>query len=142
MDDETRKSGRSQLRFGQEDDPPGGESEPTIPWRLYRHAHAWNPSTDVYETDHAYIVVVEVAGMRGGEFSVTFDQQILNIRGARADKGGPKAYHQMEIAYGEFACAVRVNAPVDASLIQASYNDGFLRVELPKLPPRRISISS
>jgi HSP20 family protein len=86
-------------------------------------------------------VVVEVAGMRGSEFSVTFDEQLLSIRGVRADKGGLKAYQQMEIAYGEFATEVRVPAVVDSGKVEATYADGFLRVVLPKVQPKQVSIS-
>jgi len=109
-------------------------------WHLTRHSHLWRPPTDAYETENAFIVVVEAAGMRGAEFSVTFERQILWIRGSRGDDGGSKAYHQMEIAYGEFETGVHVQAPVDESAIEASYNDGFLRVILPKPHPRRIPL--
>jgi HSP20 family molecular chaperone IbpA len=109
-------------------------------WHLSRRSHLWRPPTDAYETDDAYIVVVETAGMRGAEFSVTFERQTLWIRGSRGDTGDSKAYHQMEIAYGDFETGVLVHAPVDESAIEASYNDGFLRVILPKTHPRRIPL--
>ena len=106
-------------------------------WHLAHRSHLWRPPTDAYETEDTYIVVVEAAGMRGAEFSVTFERQTLWIRGSRGDSGGPKAYNQMEIAYGDFETGVHVNAPVDESAIEASYSDGFLRVILPKTLPRR-----
>jgi HSP20 family molecular chaperone IbpA len=108
-------------------------------WHLTRHSHLWRPPTDAYETENAFIVVVEAAGMRGAEFSVTFERQILWIRGSRGDAGGSKAYHQMEIATASSRPAC-VQAPVDGSAIEASYNDGFLRVILPKTHPRRIPL--
>ncbi len=107
-------------------------------WHLAHGSHLWRPPTDAYETEDAYVVVVEVAGMRGAEFSVTFERQTLWIRGSRGETGGTKAYHQMEIAYGDFETGVHVHAPVNESAIEASYSDGFLRVILPKSQPRRI----
>lgn len=91
--------------------------------------------------EEAYVVMVEVAGMRGAEFVVTYNKKMLTIRGTRKDTSIQKAYHQMEIAYGEFATEVRIQAPIDASKIEATYNDGFLKVVLPKSRPRHISIS-
>ena len=123
-----------------DDDPWGAESLRSMGWRVLRQSQAWQPPTDVLETDDAYIVVVEVAGMRGSEFTVTFESPILSIRGVRSDANVRKAYHQMEIDYGEFASEVRVPVKVEAENIQASYSDGFLRVTLPKARPKRVPI--
>lgn len=109
-------------------------------WNLTRRSHLWRPPTDAYETDEAYVIVVEVAGMRGAEISVTFERPTLWIRGSRGEPSGSKAYHQMEIAYGDFETGVHIHAPVEESGIEASYSDGFLRVVLPKSQARRIPI--
>ncbi len=111
------------------------------PWAVRRRPHLWRPPTDVFETEEAYVVMVEVAGMREAEFAVTLDRQILSIRGTRADSPTAKAYHHMEIAYGEFATEVSLAVPIEAATIQASYADGFLRVVLPKSLPKQISIT-
>ncbi len=42
------------------------------------------------------------------------------------------AYHQMGINSGTFALEVFLARPVDAERVAASYDDGFLTVELPK----------
>lgn len=109
---------------------------------LHRRSVRWRPPTDAFETDEAFVIVVEIAGMRGAEFSVTFERPILWIRGSRSDVGGTKAYHQMEIAFGDFETGVHVHAPIDESSIEASYADGFLRVILPKSQPRQVPLSS
>lgn len=113
-----------------------------LSWELRRQGRAWRPATDVYETDSAYMVVVELAGMRGIDLAVSFDHQVLSIRGHRPEAGGGKAFHQMEINYGEFLVDVHIHAPVDSDRIEATYSDGFLRVALPKAHPKTISISS
>jgi HSP20 family protein len=123
-----------------EDDPWPVEPTRISGWRLVRRSHAWRPPTDVLETDEAYVVVVEVAGMRGADFSVTYNQRVLSIQGIRADTSHRKAYHQMEIAYGEFASEVRIPVPIETSEIEATYNDGFLRVILPKAQSRDVPI--
>ncbi|MFQ5921903.1 MAG: Hsp20/alpha crystallin family protein [Anaerolineales bacterium] len=128
-----------QLRASDEDSwPPSSEHNSF--WGIKRRTHAWRPPTDVYETDESYHVRVEIAGMRGADFSVTFDKQTLVIRGMRSDEEAQKAYHQMEIAYGEFETAVQVPEPVKVPDIEAAYDDGFLRVELPKAHLKVISI--
>lgn len=79
--------------------------------------------------------------MRGTEFAVSFDHQVLWIRGTRGDTQGLRAYHQMEIAYGEFETGIQIRGAVGDARIEASYSDGFLRVVLPKASPNRNSIS-
>ena len=127
--------------LGDDDAWPRGSGLPAS-WHLTRRSHLWRPPTDAYETEDAYMVVVEAAGMRGAEFSVTFERQTLWIRGSRGESGGPKAYHQMEIPYGDFETGVYVHAPVDESAIEATYSDGFLRVVLPKSHPRSIPLGA
>jgi HSP20 family molecular chaperone IbpA len=128
-----------QLQASDDDSwPPTAEHDSF--WGIKRRAHTWRPPTDVYETDGSYHVRVEIAGMRGAEFSVTFDKQSLIIRGVRSDEGSQKAYHQMEIGYGEFETTIQVSEPVKVPDIEASYVDGFLRVELPKAQPKVITI--
>ena len=128
-----------QLKASDEESwPPSSEHDSC--WGIKRRTHTWRPPTDMYETDESYHVRVEIAGMRGADFSVTFDKQSLVIRSTRTDEGSQKAYHQMEIGYGEFETAVQVQEPVKVPDIEASYVDGFLRVELPKAQPKMISI--
>jgi HSP20 family protein len=132
---------RVKLKLLAEDDPWSAESSRISGWGLVRRSHVWRPPTDVLETDEAYVVVVEVAGMRGADISVTYNQRILSIHGIRADTSSRKAYHQMEIAYGEFASEVRIPVPIETSGIEATYNDGFLRVILPKAQSKEVPIS-
>jgi HSP20 family protein len=106
-----------------------------------RAAHLWRPPTDIYETAESIVVVVEAAGMREAEFSVTLDRQDLTISGSRAGMAGPRAYHRMEIATGDFVTEVTLPGAVDPSGMEADYADGFLTVVLPKVKPRRVSVS-
>jgi HSP20 family protein len=125
---------------GDEDSSPLAQDTSSA-WRSLQRSNLWRPPTDVYETDEAFVVLVEVAGMRGLEFSVSLEKQTLSIRGVRGDTSAMKAYHQMEIAYGQFETAVRIPVAVEATEIEATYGDGFLRVVLPKARPKRIAIT-
>jgi HSP20 family protein len=94
----------------------------------------------VYVTDEAIIVRVEIAGMREGEFSITFEDHTLTIRGTRPDYPERRAYHQMEIRFGEFRTDVGLHWPVDTDKIDAEYKDGFLRVILPLAKSQSVEI--
>jgi HSP20 family protein len=101
-------------------------------WRVQHQSGAWHPPTDVFENEDAYIVLVEVGGMRHGEFTVNIERQLLSIHGVRRESEGMKVYHQMEVAYGDFLSEVRIPKPVVKENIKATYGDGFLRIILPK----------
>ena len=109
-------------------------------WQVSSRQHAWRPPTDVYISDDAVIVRVEIAGMRDGEFSITFEDHTLSIRGSRPDFPERRAYHQMEIRFGEFRTDIGLHWPVDTDQIDAEYKDGFLRVMLPISKPQNIEI--
>jgi HSP20 family molecular chaperone IbpA len=68
------------------------------------------------------------------------DQNVLAIRGVRPDLNERRAYHQMEINFGEFISAVEILVPVDIEHVQAEYQNGFLWVILPKAQPKVIKI--
>jgi HSP20 family protein len=110
-------------------------------WVIVRHASVWHPPTDVYERDQTLIVMVEIAGMRDGDFAVTLQGQRLIISGARQRLGAAdSAYHQLEIQFGEFRTEVSLPWPVAREEVSATYRDGFLRVELPHAPTQKVQI--
>ncbi len=111
-------------------------------WRISTHPRLWRPSTDAFETEEKIIVRVEIAGMADSELNVHFDSQILTIQGVRADNADKRAYHQMEIHFGQFSTEIVIPTPIDAENIEAVYDDGFLWVYLPKAKPKAIHISS
>jgi len=98
----------------------------------------WKPPTDVYETEDAVVVHMDIAGMRAGDFHVELADGILTISGERLPRrDGKRHYHAMEIQIGPFERRLRIPAPVDPDSVHASYEAGFLEVRLRKLAVRR-----
>jgi HSP20 family protein len=104
-------------------------------------SHIWRPPTDVYETDEAVLVRVEIAGMQEEDFSIILDRQSLLVRGVRVDTAERRSYHQMEIPFGEFATEVELHHQIEVSLVEAVYNNGFLIIKLPIARPQKIVIA-
>jgi HSP20 family protein len=113
---------------------------PAAGWTSHHHPHAWRPPTDVHETESAFTVVVEAAGMRQSEFKVSLDDNLLTISGVRPNPAPRAICHQMEIYSGEFRTEIYLVAAIDADGIEATYADGFLTVTLPKARTRRIPV--
>jgi HSP20 family protein len=102
--------------------------------------HIWQPPTDLYDTEEAYIVQVEIAGMREAEFAISLEHRTLLIRGVRNVPNNARAYYQMEISSGEFLTSVELPGPVVSDQIEANYSDGFLKIILPKAKPSYVDI--
>jgi HSP20 family protein len=102
--------------------------------------HFWRPPTDVYETEESLVVRVEIAGMHEKNFSLSLSEKCLVIRGLRPDIPERRAYHQMEIPFGEFETEVNLPCQVAIDQVTAEYTLGFLRVVLPRETPHRIKV--
>jgi HSP20 family molecular chaperone IbpA len=108
---------------------------------LLRHDSLWRPPTDVMEDDDRLYIVIEIAGMKEGEFQVTVANRVLLVRGVRPLRAQScTAYHQLEIQQGEFRTEVNLPWAVDEDGIVARYEDGLLRIELPRAEPRSIHV--
>ena len=111
-----------------------------VNWNILSHPNSFRPPTDVIETDDKLIIRVEVAGINSENFSINFDQHVISIRGIRQDSLSKRAFHQMEIRFGEFSVEIELPLPVQSDLVEATYLDGFLRLVLPKAFPKQIHI--
>jgi HSP20 family protein len=111
-----------------------------VGWNVSIRSYAWSPPTDVYQTDASFVVRVEAAGMSGSDFTIDVHDRTLVISGVRVDSQERRAYHQMEIRFGEFSTSVELPAGVDTQHADADYEDGFLVILFPKIKPTGITI--
>jgi len=109
-------------------------------WVAVRQHKIWRPPTDVYETDDCIVVKVEIAGMVEKDFSISLDAKRLIISGVRHDPAAKLGYQQMEILYGQFETDVHLPRAVDEDKIEATYQNGFLSVRLPKAKPHQVPV--
>jgi len=103
----------------------------------------WAPNTDVYLSGGAVIIKVELAGMQRENLELYVDGNKLRISGQRPDGCRPPQckFLMMEINYGPFESTIEVPAGYDLSRAKASYQNGFLRIEVPGSSSRAITIS-
>ena len=94
----------------------------------------WRPHTDVYETEKAFVVRMEIAGMDPADMSVVLHDRVLTIRGIRRDPVpmGRKHFHMMEIRVGPFERNLEIPPEVHISALEAHYDNGYLIVSINK----------
>ncbi|MGK7893983.1 MAG: Hsp20/alpha crystallin family protein [Xenococcus sp. (in: cyanobacteria)] len=94
----------------------------------------WRPAVNMYETEEAVVVLVELAGIDPEKTIVQLEPNQLIIQGQRS-RIIPKTVtkvHQLEIWSDPFLFEVSLPRLIDPKQVQASYRDGLLEIWLPK----------
>lgn len=106
---------------------------------LPQRAVQWRPPADIHETPDTIVVKMELAGMRDEDIEVTLYEDALVVTGRReddADHDSTVYYHEAQIRYGPFRAEILLPGPVRRDAVEARYENGFLRVTLPKVSER------
>ena len=106
----------------------------------------WSPAVDIFETESEIVVKAEVPGMERKDITLNLENNVLTLRGERRflKEAKEENYHRIERSYGGFSRAFSIPATVDEEKIRADYQDGVLKIVLPKkeqLRPKQIKIT-
>jgi len=113
---------------------------------ILQRSATWRPLADIRESSEMLMVKIELAGMKEEEIDVTLYEDALLVSGERHEEpeGNENVYyHEAQIRYGPFRIEVLLLLPIDREGVKARYENGFLWVDLPKLPqnkPERVRI--
>ena len=108
---------------------------------------AWAPAVDISERKDAYLVAVELPGLKPEDLDITMEDGLLTIQGERqfTTDSSEQQFHRVERRYGAFRRSITLPAHVMAEGIQASFEDGVLQILVPKAEeatPKRIQVRS
>jgi len=111
-----------------------------------RQAQAWVPTLDVWETDDSLTYAFDLPGVAQADISIEVEDGVLTVSATReqAEEIDTERFHRLERRYGTFTRAVGLPQGVTEEEIKASYDDGVLKVVVPKpaeQKPKRIEIS-
>jgi HSP20 family protein len=97
---------------------------------------AWAPAIDISERKDAYLVAVELPGVKADDLEITFEDGLLTIQGERrfAHDSTDEKMHRAERSYGAFRRSITLPSHVEADKIEASMQDGVLQIMVPKAP--------
>ena len=115
------------------------KEESTIPVRVFV------PTADIYETQDALKVILEMPGVEKGNVDVHIEDGILNVEG-RLDltkyQGLQPLYTEYNI--GHYARSFRLSNKINQDKIGAELKEGVLSLTLPKVEeakPRTIQVN-
>jgi HSP20 family protein len=92
----------------------------------------WAPAVDVLETEDAYLIFAELPGVRRDDIQLQVKDRRLELSGRRPSLGENRNFLRMERSYGPFRRTFDLGSPVDVDGIVAAYEQGVLRVQVPK----------
>jgi HSP20 family protein len=95
----------------------------------------WAPSVDVIETEDAYLLYAELPGVRREDIQLQVRDRRLELSGRRHNLGENRNFLRMERSYGPFRRTFELAVPVDTDGISADFQQGVLRVHIPKRAP-------
>jgi HSP20 family protein len=129
---------RSQSLEVQEKKELVSKEEKTVPARYYV------PNCDIYETEDALTVVMEVPGAEKKDIDVHLENDVLRVEG-RIDFGKYEGLEPLYTEYnvGHFARTFTLSSKIDQQQISAQLEDGVITLTLKKAheaAPRRIAI--
>ena len=107
----------------------------------------WQLPLDVTGNDDGFVVEASLPGINPDDLSIQVQENILTISGEMKQNTENKEqrYHVRERRWGSFYRSVALPMTVDASKVQAEYNNGVLKLTLPKAEeakPKRIQVKT
>ena len=102
------------------------------------------PTTDIFETEDALVVVMELPGVEKKDIDVNVENDVVRIEGRiDASKYTGREPLYTEYSVGHFGRAFTISSKIDRQQIGAQLEDGVLTLTLKKTKdaaPRRIEI--
>jgi HSP20 family protein len=114
------------------------KQETTIPARVFV------PTADIYESQDALTVILEMPGVEKNDVDVRVEEGMLKIEG-RLDLSKYQGLQPLYTEYnvGHYARSFRLSSKIDQNTIGAELKDGVLSLTLPKAEeakPRTIQV--
>ncbi|WP_027929046.1 Hsp20/alpha crystallin family protein [Amycolatopsis thermoflava] len=103
----------------------------------------WAPLADVSETEDAYVVEVDLPGVKRDDMAIELVGSELAVTGEIKEKERQGLLRHRTRRTGQFSYRVTLPDRVDAEKIEAALDEGVLTIRVPKsetIKPRRIAI--
>ena len=106
------------------------------------------PAANVHETPASYVLEINAPGRNKEDFKVNVDKDLLTVSYEKKEETtteGQKTVRR-EFQFNSFKRSFTLDDKIDASGIHAKYENGILKIDLPKKPevqqqPKEVAIS-
>ena len=99
-----------------------------------RVADFFSPASDAAATDDAYIIEIDLPGVKKEDISVEHHGNMLVVKGHKysSNQESGKAYFYSERSIGAFQRSFKIPSDVNSDTIEATSKDGVLTLRLPR----------
>jgi len=122
----------------------------TFPWLFDDFFKPWNdwgtnggglwgrtttvPSVNIIENDDAYKISLAAPGLKKGDFKIDVEGNMITVSSEKEEEKEEKQkrYTRREYSYSSFSRSFTLPAEVNQDKIEAVYEDGVLKLVLPK----------
>jgi HSP20 family protein len=91
-----------------------------------------NPLHDIVENEKEFVVEMALAGVKKENISLNVDYDVLTIKAERKEVEDKK-FNKKQTFYGKYEKSFTLPNSADKENIQASFEDGILKLTIPKL---------
>ena len=106
----------------------------------------FTPNVDIFETDKEIVMLADIPGVKTQDLSIDLRDNTLTLSGDVKPLNHPEEEDILiEYQVGSYYRQFTLTGGIDQSKIDASLNDGVLRLTLPKLGkamPRQITVKA
>ncbi len=101
-----------------------------------------DPAANIIESNDAFMLDLAAPGMAKDDFKINLENNILSISAEFEDQKREegKNYTRKEFYYGSFSRAFTLPKTIDLESIKADYEDGILKITLPKKQDAKVDI--
>ncbi|MHC4838879.1 MAG: Hsp20/alpha crystallin family protein [Planctomycetota bacterium] len=105
----------------------------------------WRPLVDIREDEQGYLIEAELPGLKREQVKVSVQDEVLTVSGQREAETvqDEDRVHRIERTYGSFERRFALPEEVDPVGIAAKFEDGILKLRLPRrevVTPKAIDV--
>lgn len=99
------------------------------------------PATNIMENENSFQIELAVPGMKKEDFKINLENNILTVSSEKTTekKEEKENYTKREFHYGSFSRSFTLPKTVESDKIKAAYDNGILKLELPKKEEIKVS---
>ena len=106
------------------------------------------PPVNIHENENIFELEIAAPGLEKADFNINLDKNILTISTEKKEetKDENSKFIRKEFSYKAFKRSFTIDEKIDAANISAKYENGVLKVQLPKkeelkVTPKEIAVS-
>jgi len=107
---------------------------------VFGSSFTWRPHFDVTESKDNFNIIAEIPGVNKNDVNVEIKNGYLTISGTKhhEERKEDERLVRRERMYGQFSRSIRVPEAVKPEEVKATFDNGVLRVTIPKPPEQKL----